>query len=190
MPIKGDFIGEPMTKRVDAHGGVKVNHAHAVKKPSEIVGGVEVLNVGFEGREAQCVRILIRDPVANERRADRIALGGHVFLGLDMAVTAWSHLGQHNEHWPDGVDGCELGGEGDAVEGGVLGLGGDLAEVEEGDGADAEKLHGGGFGDGDGVGGIVPSTNSARRVTAQSFALAPHAHVVKVEAREWSIDVI
>lgn len=42
VPIKGRFVGEPMTKRVDAHGGVKVNHAHAVKKPSEIVGGVEV----------------------------------------------------------------------------------------------------------------------------------------------------
>jgi hypothetical protein len=42
VPMKGRFVGLPMTKRVDAHGGVKVNHAHAVKKPSEIVGGVEV----------------------------------------------------------------------------------------------------------------------------------------------------
>lgn len=42
VPVKGRYVGEPMTKRVDAHGGVKVNHAHAVKKPSEIVGGVEV----------------------------------------------------------------------------------------------------------------------------------------------------
>ena len=42
VPIKGRFVGEPMTKRVNELGGVKVNHAHAVKKPSEIVGGVEV----------------------------------------------------------------------------------------------------------------------------------------------------
>ena len=42
VPIKGRFVGEPMTKRVNELGGVKVNHAHAVKKPSEIVGGIEV----------------------------------------------------------------------------------------------------------------------------------------------------
>ena len=42
VPLKGRFIGAPMTKRVDAHGGVKVSYAHAIKKPSEIVGGVEV----------------------------------------------------------------------------------------------------------------------------------------------------
>lgn len=42
VPIKGRFVGEPMTKRVDERGGVKVKGAHATKKPSEVVGGVEV----------------------------------------------------------------------------------------------------------------------------------------------------
>ena len=42
VPIKGRFVGEPMTKRVDAQGGVKVKGAHATKKPSEVVDGVEV----------------------------------------------------------------------------------------------------------------------------------------------------
>lgn len=43
VPIKGRFVGEPMTKRVNEHGGVRVKGgAHATKKPSEVVGGVEV----------------------------------------------------------------------------------------------------------------------------------------------------
>lgn len=42
VPIKGRFVGEPMTKRVDERGGVKVRSAYARKKPSEVIGGVEV----------------------------------------------------------------------------------------------------------------------------------------------------
>lgn len=42
VPIKGRFVGEPMTKRVDERGGVKVRSAYARKKPFEVIGGVEV----------------------------------------------------------------------------------------------------------------------------------------------------
>ena len=44
-------------------------------------------------------------------------------------------------------------------------------------------------GEGEGVRGVWFSTNSVMRVRTQSRALAPQAHVVKVEERVWSIVV-
>ena len=45
-------------------------------------------------------------------------------------------------------------------------------------------------GEGEGVSGVWFSTNSAMRLRTQSRALAPHAQVVNVDAREWSMEVI
>lgn len=44
VPVKGRFVGEPMTKRVNAQGAVKVHSwgVYARKKESAMVGGVEV----------------------------------------------------------------------------------------------------------------------------------------------------
>lgn len=42
-PVKNNFIGEPMIKRVDADGGVQINkYIYATKKESIVVEGVEI----------------------------------------------------------------------------------------------------------------------------------------------------
>ena len=82
--------------------------------PADFLGALAV-GLGFKGRKAQDIGVLIGHAVANRGGADREPLGGYKLLGLHMPVATRADLRQHHEYGADGVDGRQLDGGFDAT---------------------------------------------------------------------------